>query len=557
MGRNGRKARQQTTPPEKPQGEVVSTAEPSASSPAEQTPAPTPSPTQTTLTPMGIVDLAIEVQTRFFQDQHGDVFSWISTIGEDRHSECLRLRSKAFRARLLDLIREKTGSVPNPSELKQAIEILELRAYDSQRIELANRRRGSNDGAFIDLGDPEWKMIAVTPKGWEIVQHPGPLFYRTKHQLPLVEPISGGDPQELFEFVPVDTDQDKLLILAWVIAGFYPVIPSPILLFVGQQGSAKTTRSRRLRSLLDPSVTPVLGDIEMSDLFLTFQHHAVPCFENVSRFSRREADMFCRAVTGNGVDRRQLYTDSEQKLYSFRRPIIINGLDTPSIRPDFLDRCVIINCRRMEKFVTLQQLDQEFEAARPRLLGAMLDLLVRSLHLHGSTSASNEFRMADFAHFGRAVAKALGRTSKDFDEAYRLNIRQQDCEILEDSPMVRALEKFAEKYSPDKPWKGSAGDLLEQLRYTAHVLSDANVKADLPKAARWLSSRLSDLAAALATRSVIAERLPRTNSSRGWQVYYGGAPKTRTVDEELKEADIFDVLESAGNEDAGSPDNAK
>lgn len=552
-GRNGRKARQQTTPPERPQGEVVPTAEPSASSPAEQTPDPTPSPLPTTLTPMGIVDLAIEAQTRFFQDQHGDVFSWISTVGEGQHFECLRLRSRAFRARLLDLIREETGSVPNPSELKQAIEILELRAYDSQRIELANRRRGNSDAAFIDLGDPEWKMITVTPKGWEIGQHPGPLFYRTKHQLPLGEPISGGDPEELFEFVPVDTDQDKLIILTWVTAGFCPAIPNPILLFVGQQGSAKTTRSRRLRSLLDPSVTPVLGDIEMSDLFLTFQHHAVPCFENVSRFSRREADMFCRAVTGNGVDRRQLYTDSEQKLYSFRRPIIINGLDTPSLRPDFLDRCMIINCRRMEKFMTLQKLDQAFDAARPRLLGTMLDLLVKTLSLLGGTSASSEFRMADFAHFGRAVAKALGKTSRDFDKAYRHNIRQQDCEVLEDSPMVRAVEKFAEKYSSDKPWKGSAAELLEKLRYTAHVLSDANVKADMPKSARWLSSRLSDLAAALATRSVAVERLPRTNSSRGWQVYYGAAPKKRTVDEELKEADIFDVLESAGDEQDKAP----
>lgn len=229
--------------------------------------------------------------------------------------------------------------------------------------------------------------------------------------------------------------------------------------------------------------------------------------------------MFCRAVTGNGVERRQLYTDSDQKLYSFRRPIIINGLDTPSIRPDFLDRCVIVNCRRMKKFVTLQKLDREFEAARPRLLGAMLDLLVKTLSLHSSTASANEFRMADFAHFGRAVAKALGKTSKDFDRAYRLNIRQQDCKILEDSPMVRAVEKFAEKYSSDKPWKGSAGELLDKLRYTAHVLSDANVKADLPKSARWLSSRLSDLATALATKSVVVERVPRTNSSRGWKVY--------------------------------------
>jgi len=519
-----------------------------------------------TLTPMGIVTLAIEADTKFFQDQHGDVFAWISTARGEPHFECLRIRSKAFQARLLDLIRAKRettneaeggNSLPTPSDIRHAIELLELQAYDSHRIELANRCRANDDGTLIDLGDPNWKMIAMTPKGWEIVGHSGPLFYRTRHQRPLVEPIRGGDIDELYKFVPVETEEEKLLVTAWMIASLYPLVPNPILLFVGQQGSAKTTRSRRLRSLLDPSVTPVLGDMEMSDLFLTFQHHAVPCFENVSRFSRREADMFCRAVTGNGVERRKLYTDSDQKLYSFRRPIIINGLDTPSIRPDFLDRCVIINCRRIQDFVPLQKLDQDFESARPRILGAMLDLLVEALKLLGNTTPAKEFRMADFAHFGRAVAKALGKNAVDFDKAYRANIRQQDCEILEDSPMVRAVEKFAEKFTSEKPWKGSAGELLELLRDRAHVLGDANVKADLPKSPRWLSSRLSELAIALGTRSVVIERLPRTNSSRGWQVYYTGSPKNRTTDEELKEADVFERLESAGNDDAGSSDKAK
>ena len=561
--RNGRKPRRQPASRPKPEGEAAPNAEDGCAEPQDEQ---TPAETSLTLSPMGIVARAIEANTRFFQDQHGDVFAWISTTRGEPHFECLRIRSTQFQVRLLDLIRAKRGtseegegtiSLPTPADIKHAIELLELQAYDSQRIELANRRRANGDGALIDLGDPAWRMIAATPKGWEVVRQSGPLFYRTRHQHPLVEPIGGGDIEELFKFVPVETEEEKLLVTAWTIAGLFPLVPSPILLFVGQQGSAKTTRSRRLRTLLDPSITPVLGDMEMSDLFLTFQHHAVPCFENVSRFSRREADMFCRAVTGNGVERRKLYTDSDQKLYSFRRPIIINGLDTPSIRPDFLDRCVIINCRRMKEFVPLRKLDQDFEAARPRLLGAMLDLLVETLKLLGSTAPAKEFRMADFAHFGRAVAKALGKNAIDFDKAYRANIRQQDCEVLEDSPMVRAVEKFAEKFTSEKPWKGSAGELLEKLRDRAHVLGDVNVKADLPKSPRWLSSRLSELAIALRAESVVVERLPRTNTSRGWQVYYTGSPKKRTVDQKLKEADIFETLESAGDEDAGSSDNSK
>lgn len=497
------------------------------------------------LTPEAIVEFARDDGTDFFQDQHGNVFAWIrKSDGEHSHFECLRLRSRAFLARLLELIKSKAQTSPPPKALKQAIEVLEIQAYGTTRKELDNRRKAVGDETFIDLGDPEWRMVAITRNGWQVRSQDCPRFFRPQHLLPLPEPVSGGDVTDLYKFVPLETDEEKLLLMTWAVAGLYAAIPSPILVFVGQQGSAKTTRSRRLRSLLDPSITPVLGDLEMSDLFLTFQHHAVPCFENVSSFRRREADMFCRAVTGNGVERRKLYTDSDQVLYSFRRPIIINGIDTPSTRPDFLDRCLIINCRRMEKFATLLELDQQFEAARPRLFGALLDLLVKTLAVLESTPAADEFRMADFAHFGRAVAVALGKQPVDFDKAYRLNVQQQNYDILEDSPMAKLVERVASKLNVQKPWVGTSDELLAKLRDEAHVLGDSNVRDDLPKSPRWLSSRLGELAPALASRGVMITKLKRTNATRLWQI----SPKVVPQDPTAEPDDLFHVLEEAGQE---------
>jgi len=493
------------------------------------------------LTPMVIVQHAKDAGTNFFQDQHGDTFAWIPTVNGDAHFECLRLRSRGFRARLLELIQSRATTSPQPSAIKQAIEVAELQAHGFQGIELANRRKTVGERTLIDLGDPGWNMVVVTRQGWNTQRQDGPIFYRTQHQRPLIEPAGGGDPYELFDYVQVDSDGEKLMVMAWVIAAMYPVVPNPMLLFVGQQGSAKTTRSRRLRSLLDPSVIPVQGEFERSTLFLTFQQHAVPCFENVSSFNRREADIFCRAVTGNGVERRKLYTDSDQVLYSFRRSIIINGMDTPSTRPDFLDRCLIIPCRRMEQFRTLQDLDQQFEAALPRLFGSMLDLLVQTLCVHDSTLPANEFRMADFARFGRAVTQALGRPPEDFDEAYRLNIRQQDFELVEDAPMTRVLKKFAAKHPKSKPWVGTADALLQELKYLANEEEDTGAKRDLPQSARWLSSRLGELSPALATQDVFVKKLPRTNASRKWEVY-SPAPS----DPNAEPDDIFLVLDQAG-----------
>lgn len=491
-----------------------------------------------TLTPEAIVTYAREATFKFFQDQYGSVFAWAPTgVGQQEHHECLRIRSRTLLARLLELIKCRTKSMPQLSTLKQAIEILELEAFGSPKKNLDNRRATVGDETFIDLGDEHWRMVRISRQGWEAVPQQEPRFFRPQHVQALPEPASGGNLDDLSNFVPTETKEEKLLLNAWLLGGLYAAVPNPILLLTGQQGSAKTTRSRRLRSLLDPSLTPVLGDLEMSNLFLTFQHHAVPCFENVSSFKRREADMFCRAVTGNGVERRKLYTDSDQVLYSFRRPIIINGIDTPSTRPDFLDRCLILNCQRMAKFTTLEKLDQEFEAARPKLFGAMLDLLVKTLAVLPTTPSDTEFRMADFARFGRAVALAQGLKAEDFDEAYRMNLQQQNFEVLEDAPMARIMVKFAAQHAKKKPWEGTAEDLLAKLQDVAHVMGDKDAKTDLPKSARWLSSRLGELAPALASRGVYISKQPRTNAKRLWAI-----SSTIPVDPNAEVDDIFELM---------------
>jgi hypothetical protein len=248
----------------------------------------------------------------------------------------------------------------------------------------------------------------------------------------LPEPVRGGKPWQILKHLAIRGQDTGLLVLAWLVVALYPTIPVPILILTGGQGSAKTTRSRRIRSLIDPSHVPVLGDIETRDMTQVFYHHAVPSFENIAYLSRPLADIFCRAVTGSGIERRKRYTDSEEVIFAFRRPIILNGIDIPSDRPDFRDRCLVLTFQRLKVFHSLTGLDARFEQAKPALFGALLDLLVKTLGLLDSTPSTGQFRMADFAHFDRAVARALGKTSEDFDAAYRANLGEHSNELVGD-----------------------------------------------------------------------------------------------------------------------------
>lgn len=204
--------------------------------------------------------------------------------------------------------------------------------------------------------------------------------------------------------------------LVWIIAALAPM-PRPILMPIGPHGSAKSTFSAFIRRLVEPSQAELLGHDGRADLPLTFYRHAVAVFDNVDTLTPQESDLFCQGVTGCAFDRRRLYTDNDEFLFSFERAIILNGLRPPTNRPDLLDRALIIELDRLtpERRRTMGHIESLFQAARPRFFGGLLNALSRTLALLPTVADENLSRMADFHRFGRAAAVALGFTVEQFD----------------------------------------------------------------------------------------------------------------------------------------------
>ncbi|GIW83148.1 MAG: hypothetical protein KatS3mg105_4955 [Gemmatales bacterium] len=198
---------------------------------------------------------------------------------------------------------------------------------------------------------------------------------------------------------------------------------------------------------------------------------------------------------------------------------MINGIDLPSSRPDFLDRCLVFHCKRMEVFKPLQELNAAFERARPRLLGALLDLLSKTMQVLPTTPSATDFRMADFAQFGRAVTQALGRPVEEFDKAYRLNLDHQSRELVVDSLFAQAVSKFALGFREGDAWTGSTQDLLKGILKTAKDNGLSHKDKSWPGSPRWASSQLRELAPALGANGVIVEQLKRATNCRPWKVY--------------------------------------
>lgn len=497
------------------QGRVPVHENPASESPPPLVPSEDSAVTQRLPTPDAIVSLAIEAEAELFLNQYKEEYAWVPVEEPEPHHECVNIGSKDFQFWLLKLCERRSDEIPRPGTLRDACNILKLQAIRNGQRDLSNRTAFVDGKILIDQATRNGKVIEVDLNSWKVIAPEQPYFVRLKHQLPLPEPVTGGNWNELFRFLNLDDPSEQLLVLAWLLSAYHPNVQSPILQLIGPQGSAKTTSSRRLRSMIDPSVTAMLGETEADNLFQTFHHHAVPCFENVADFNRRTADMFCRAVTGTGIERRKLFTDQDQVLYEFRRPIIINSIGIPSLRPDFLDRSLVIHCKRMETFQLLEKLDEEFESIRPKLLGSLLTLLSKTLSLLNEIPADSEFRMADFARFGRAVARAVGKSTDDFDSIYRTNIAEQTADLLDNSLLAAVLVEFSKEKAY---WSGSATDLHKKLVPIAKRLEFFGTKAKLPANARWLSSGLSELAHALKAKGLLISKAKRIGRLRPWTI---------------------------------------
>jgi len=73
----------------------------------------------------------------------------------------------------------------------------------------------------------------------------------------LPHPVAGGSIEELWPFVNVPDDEQRVMAVSWLVTALRPTGPYPVLILQGEQGSAKSTTARVLRSLVDPSSVPL------------------------------------------------------------------------------------------------------------------------------------------------------------------------------------------------------------------------------------------------------------------------------------------------------------
>src|SRR2546426_3166035 len=391
---------------------------------------------------------------------HTAVGTAFADITIDGHRETWPIRSKRFRAWLRRRYYQATGGTASAAEIRSALDLLEARAqFDGPERAVHIRTAEHTGHIYLDLADEHWRAVDIGPDGWGVIGCPPVRFRRPAGMLPLPVPQQGGSIESLNSFLNLARRDGFVLIVAWLLAALRSGGPYPLLAISGEQGSAKTVLSKLLRALIDPNTAPVRSlSREERELMIAANNGYLLAFDNLSGLPVWLSDALCRLASGGSFAVRQLYTDDEEVLFEAARPILLNGIEEVISRSDLGDRAIFLSLapigeakRRPES-----ELWREFEIARPRIMGALLDAAVHGLHALGRVNLDRLPRMADFALWAAACETALWPAGT-FARAYAANRRAAIESIIEADPVANCVRAIMVDRTI---WTGSASDLL-------------------------------------------------------------------------------------------------
>jgi hypothetical protein len=384
------------------------------------------------------------------------------------HREAWRIGAKAFRHWLQSKFWMVNHSAASSQAVQDALGVLRGKAlFEGDKKTTAVRVAGREECIWLDLANGAWQAVKVDAFGWRIEDNPDVVFVRPRGMLPLPAPERGGSFDELRALLNVESDDDWLLILGWLVAALCPSGPYPVLSVNGEQGSAKSTLCRLLRALVDPNEAALRSaPRDERDLVIASTNGHILALENLSRIPDWLSDALCRLATGGGFGTRALFSDSEEKLFSGQRPVILNGITETATRSDLLDRAICISLPAIPdiKRTTESDLWARFERIRGRVLGALLDAVSHALSAKSDVRLPSLPRMADFATLISAAEPKLPCKPGEFLRAYQGNRASANESAIESSVLSGPVLEFMKGRSE---WRGTATELKEALEEQA------------------------------------------------------------------------------------------
>ena len=455
-------------------------------------------PSQTEL----LIQMILASDITLFKDQRGQPYAWIRL---EKGKTCIPVRSRDFTDWIAGTAWREMGWAIGSESLEIVKRTLACTAkFGILQHPLSVRVARHDDSIWVDLDG--FKAVRVCTDGWEVNENPPILFRAYAHQRPLPIPERNGDWGLIHKYVNLNSEADLILFDTFILCGFIPAIQIPISLLYGPPHSGKSSIHKVIRRVLDPCHPEFQGKLRnMKDFAQVASQHRVLIYDNMSTLTVEQSVLLCGAVTGDGSEKRGLYTDEDTITFEYQNVICMNGVEMVASQSDLIDRSISQQLKQIpekdQKHVS--QLERDFFDDLPLILGGIFDVLSVVLRTSGSISLEWKTRFGDFVRCGVAAVEALGKSRDDFITAYRNNVERRYQDVIDGSPVALALVEFMKDKTD---WKGRATELLQLLKAVAGSLGLETRAACWPQQPNHLSGQLSYLEEGLDHAGISVER---------------------------------------------------
>jgi len=383
-----------------------------------------------------------ELKATPFCDQDNILYLSINFNGL---TDVYRLKDGVFQSLIIDQVRLNKNLFVKKTDIKDVLATYEYSCLKNPR-NIYLRVGEKNKKFYYDLSNDAREVVEITPNGWSVV--PDPVLFKRYNDLKPVE-ISNQkvNLDIIFDFLNVQDEEHKCLIKTYIVSLFIPEIQKPILEMYGTEGSGKSTASKLIKILCDPSakLTIRYKKYGEDELVRQFNKTYFCVLDNLSEISDETNDILARAITGETDTVRELYTDDDDVIRSFKRPVMLNGRTVTGLSSDVMERKIIINLERLEDNKRLgdKELMDTWFSVVPGIRSYIFDIVSQSMALYG-VHDWELMRMADFHKWGEFISRVLGYDELFFTSAYKNNLASGSLKAVEGDALSDLVLQYCE-----------------------------------------------------------------------------------------------------------------
>lgn len=353
---------------------------------------------------------------------------------------------------------------PSKTTLSNAINYLLATRFDNSSDNVHYRIKSDNTQSIYDLNNNQMECVRVTADGWEVRQEDNFDLIPSQFAVEQCAPKEGNI-DILKKYVNL-SDDDLLLFETTLISYFKADIQHPIINFIGEKGTCKSTLSEILKRLVDPSQQN-LGEFsnKEADFKLRLSSEYLVVADNLRKIPPKTSDLLCRAVTGGNITRRKLYCDTDQIMDRYIANIVLTSIEPIVKQSDLIDRTLFLRPLTVtpDKRIPIEHFWAEFEKDKPYILGAIFTILSKAIRICNDIELDNHIRMADFHKFGYAIATVMGKGER-FNRLLIKNRQNYQLSEYEGNSLITLILELLNN-SDNGEWQGRTDKLRHELTY--------------------------------------------------------------------------------------------